>query len=461
MPYPPVPYPYIPVYNYPISTRANRFQQVVEHHRIPSAQGQQQRSANRSGQAQQDNRFTPRERCYRCGSNHDCTTCPAKTKTCTFYHKVGHKRQQIHQGQEDVATDQLQARENLPSGDPAQVADDNITTANQEDQQDPFISALLEQVRGITFIPHIEELPRSMAEANIPSPTPTEGDEIDNLLEDPETEISWSEISNHTFSLEVGEALQHLDEILGDEDTISQPVEIHQNRTTGVSLESRPETMPLSANNKFLTMEVGCGASVALIPQSVYTAQYSEFPVKLVSEVSAVSGSVIVVSDCFAVTVQRPPSGNTYHLPLVAVESTRLTHSLLWRNWLDVRVPSWRNAFRIQLRTFAVMTSVVKDLKKLYAKFFDPDNQDPIKGYEATIHVKEGCAPLFHKPYTVPFAMIPIMDEKLDALQASDRIYPVRNSRWAPPILFTNKKEHSSSHSCRYQTYVRGLQENC
>ena len=89
------------------------------------------------------------------------------------------------------------------------------------------------------------------------------------------------------------------------------------------------------------------------------------------------------------------------------------------------------------------MTSVVEDLTNRYAKVFDPDNQDPIKGYQATIHVKEGCTPVFHKPYTVPFAMIPIMDEKLDALLASDRIYPVRYSRWASPILLTNKKEHN------------------
>ena len=182
--------------------------------------------------------------------------------------------------QEDVATDQPQARGNLPSGDLAQVADSALTTANQEDQEDPFINALLDQVRGISFISHVEELPRSMAEAYIPSPTPTEEEETDNLQEDPETgtETISSEISDHTFSFEVEEALQHLDEILWDEDTLSQEIGIHHNQTTGATLGSNPEMMPLLVNNKPLTMEVDCGAGVALIPQSVYTAQYSECP---------------------------------------------------------------------------------------------------------------------------------------------------------------------------------------
>ena len=79
------------------------------------------------------------------------------------------------------------------------------------------------------------------------------------------------------------------------------------------------------------------------------------------------------------------------------------------------------------------------ELRTRYRRVFDPENADPIADITVSLELKEGERPVFHRAYTVPYAMLRIHDEKLDELIQKGHIYQVKWSRWASPYILVQK----------------------
>ena len=71
-----------------------------------------------------------------------------------------------------------------------------------------------------------------------------------------------------------------------------------------------------------------------------------------------------------------------------------------------------------------------------------------MKKIHASIIVDPEVTPVFCKPRTLPFAMIPLVDEALDKLIDQQVIEPVTYSDWAAPIVPLLKKHKKTLHLC-------------
>jgi len=96
-----------------------------------------------------------------------------------------------------------------------------------------------------------------------------------------------------------------------------------------------------------------------------------------------------------------------YKLPLV-ISDDKLRTPLIGRD-LDVMVPMWRNQIMSQQTVLAIR----QDLRSLsinieiFTKFpnISTESQGPIKEFIVNINLKDKTVPVFHRPYSVPYAL--------------------------------------------------------
>ena len=127
---------------------------------------------------------------------------------------------------------------------------------------------------------------------------------------------------------------------------------------------------------------------------------------------------------------------------------------------MDVFFPSWRSTIRANIPINSITQSALDNLKVKYPTVFDLQNDAPISGHEVSITLKEGATPVFHRPYTIPYAMIPVMDKILDSLIDRGVIYPVEHSRWASPVFLVPKKPDESRFGVSKNTAPNPVDEN-
>jgi len=62
-----------------------------------------------------------------------------------------------------------------------------------------------------------------------------------------------------------------------------------------------------------------------------------------------------------------------------------------------------------------------------------------IRGYTATIRLRENVKPIFKKSRSVPYALQPALGAELDRMQRDGIIEPTDNSEWATPLVIVPK----------------------
>jgi len=75
-----------------------------------------------------------------------------------------------------------------------------------------------------------------------------------------------------------------------------------------------------------------------------------------------------------------------------------------------------------------------------YPNVFSQDASSYIKDFKASSNLVENAQPIFSKPYSVPYSMMPELDKILDAWVAQGKIKPVAVSGWASPCLLIPKQ---------------------
>ncbi|RXN30206.1 Retrovirus-related Pol poly from transposon opus [Labeo rohita] len=184
-------------------------------------------------------------------------------------------------------------------------------------------------------------------------------------------------------------------------------------------------------------MQIDTGASVSLVPESVYKELLSDCPLQPVEiHLSLYTGDTIPVLGEIQVPVQY--NGNEWTLPLMVVKGDKTP--LLGRNWLQKikldlgKIFSLKQGTTTQLSLKAVLDNH-KDLFK--------DGYGKIRDFQARIRVERDSKPIFHKPRPVPYALREAVAKELERLQRHGIITQVERSDWAAPIVVVPKKDGS------------------
>lgn len=96
-------------------------------------------------------------------------------------------------------------------------------------------------------------------------------------------------------------------------------------------------------------------------------------------------------------------------LELKLIECKNRFKSLLRRSWFDELMPEWRTKFQIKHLSVnhTVTASDSKDvyLFQKFEKVFKNSGNSTITNFDVSLVVKEDATPIFHKAYTVPYAL--------------------------------------------------------
>ena len=64
-----------------------------------------------------------------------------------------------------------------------------------------------------------------------------------------------------------------------------------------------------------------------------------------------------------------------------------------------------------------------------------------MRPFKATLQLKSGAVPRFHRPRPVPFALKEAVGQELDRMEAAGVLESVSHSNWAAPIVPVPKKD--------------------
>ncbi|XP_043193613.1 uncharacterized protein K02A2.6-like isoform X1 [Amphibalanus amphitrite] len=203
--------------------------------------------------------------------------------------------------------------------------------------------------------------------------------------------------------------------------TPSQPVYV----VNRAQVSSPPIWCPVQICSTQVNMELDTGAGVTLIDEHTYRRfqkrpKLNSSPVKLRS----FTGNTIPVLGEFSTDVTY--NGRLYRqLPIVVVHGS--APCLLGRNWLEKMQICWSDVH-------ALRTSHLQRLKSKYGSVFR-EGLGTLKGVEVRLDIDRSVVPKFFKARSLPFAYKQKVEDQLDADIASGVLVPVRNSRWAAPIV--------------------------
>ena len=155
--------------------------------------------------------------------------------------------------------------------------------------------------------------------------------------------------------------------------------------------------------------------------------------------------------------------GATKRLPLAVVDDETAT-PLCGRNWVHAFNLGPNNSL-VKLRDFtpevySISRPNVKinansdDITDLINEFSDiiNNNLGKMKGYKATITLRDDAIPVVFRPRPVPFALCKTTDQKLDRLIKADIIEPVNpittQINWATPCVYVPKSKGDSVRLC-------------
>lgn len=221
-----------------------------------------------------------------------------------------------------------------------------------------------------------------------------------------------------------------------------QPVLVN-NLVNSVS-SSPPERVPVLVNSLEIPMEIDTGSGVSLMSLSFFETHFSSVKlVKSCNRLKTISSPITIIGE--AVVLANLPKQKSHSLKIVVCKSDSEFVPLLGREWLDVLIPNWREAFRKNLPLYQVnnvASDYVSDFQKKYPSVFEKSDS-PIKGFKAHLTLKDNVSPIFLKAYSVPYAMLPLVEAKLDEFVKLGKANPVTVSNWASPAMPIPKKNGS------------------
>lgn len=211
-----------------------------------------------------------------------------------------------------------------------------------------------------------------------------------------------------------------------------------------------------------IQMEYDSGACVTLMSKLFFDKNFNANEIKLSNKnLKVVTGEEVSVIGSAEVNVWCEYDQSWKILSIVVVDVENDFVPLLGRNWLDVLTPKWRDNIKVNFEKQPLSEVVkndknfvnsvnnekkdkaIQEIKDKFPRVFNKNLEEPIKGFQATIHMDKKSTPIFFKPYTVPYGLRDKVDQELDRLCEEKILTPVRYSQWASPIVVVPKSDGS------------------
>ncbi|XP_052124357.1 uncharacterized protein K02A2.6-like [Frankliniella occidentalis] len=106
----------------------------------------------------------------------------------------------------------------------------------------------------------------------------------------------------------------------------------------------------------------------------------------------------------------------------------------------EVNVCVSKNGITKNLSFISVAVPSVEELRDMFPKIFDVNNDDPIVGFEARLLLQEKAAPVKHRAYKVPFALTDPVNAIVVKMVDQGKAVHVRHAEWASPLFPVPKK---------------------
>lgn len=193
--------------------------------------------------------------------------------------------------------------------------------------------------------------------------------------------------------------------------------------------------VPVAIDGKTVDMELDTGASVTIIPKSIWTDVLASKPVERTDvKLRSYSGHEIPVIG--EARVQVAYRDQEAVLPVVITGNDGPV--LMGRDWLSVLKLDWGQIKQISLESVNKLDS----LRTKYSSLFD-GNLGTIKGVTAHLKLNENAVPQFFKPRPVPFALKEKIADELRRLEKIGVLENVDFSDWVTPIVPVLKPDGS------------------
>lgn len=197
---------------------------------------------------------------------------------------------------------------------------------------------------------------------------------------------------------------------------------------------SNPYRVVLQVNGKPVTMEIDTGAAVTLISQAM---QESHFPTAKLDRptltLHTYTAQPIKLVGQMTVQVRYQGYVGQHILYVVSGQGP----SLLGRDWLSHIRLNWAS---IKLLAAGDCAPAVRELTDRFADVFQ-GGLSTMQQICATLSLKEGATPQFHRPRPVPFAIRDAVGRELDRLEEAGILRKVEHSEWTASIVPVPKKD--------------------
>ena len=165
-------------------------------------------------------------------------------------------------------------------------------------------------------------------------------------------------------------------------------------------------TVDVEIDGHTVTMQVDTGATVSIIPDTVYSKLLTRRCLTETRPLQSYSGEKLDLLGELQVSVKY--GSQVLTLPLVVVKGNKTP--LLGRNWLDHIKLNWSEIFAVH------DTDPVKSLINKYNKLFEEGN-GTIHNMKAHIALQESVKPVYQKARPMPYALKQPLEEQLDSLE--------------------------------------------
>ncbi|PFX22067.1 Uncharacterized protein K02A2.6 [Stylophora pistillata] len=193
--------------------------------------------------------------------------------------------------------------------------------------------------------------------------------------------------------------------------------------------------VPVAIDGRTVDMELDTGASVTIIPKSIWTDVLASKPVERTDvKLRSYSGQEIPVIG--EARVQVAYRDQEAVLPVVITGNDG--PALVGRDWLSVLKLDWGHIKQISLKS----VNKLDWLRTKYSSLFD-GNLGTIKRVTAHLKLNENAVPQFFKHRPVPFALKEKIADELRRLEKIGELEKVDFSDWATPIVPVLKPDGS------------------
>lgn len=213
----------------------------------------------------------------------------------------------------------------------------------------------------------------------------------------------------------------------------------------------------LPVEDSLLVMEVNSGACKSVIYIDDYKKWFPNVRLEPVTfQLRVVTGeSVNIVGQ---ITVSVKYEKKVFVLPLVVLNSKPRFTPPLGRNWLNIFHPHWKTVVdtnvifeESNMNSVHKMTNVnelIADVKTKFPGVFLNEPNSTIRHFKADIKLKDNAKSLFHRAYSMPYALQSKVEEEVSKMVESGVLTKVTHSAWASPIVVVPKKNCTDIRIC-------------